>query len=818
MVQDEGRLPAAVQRLREVGRGSALGALAIGMATILGIVARVDVLTAPLAGRPRMSTMAAAAFTLAATAALIGGPSASRARRAARGALGAAVLALGAAALADNTLDVWPSVGMPSVPASIGLIVLGVAIVLVDRASRGGKRPADVLAGAAGFIGLVTLLGHTFHATELYSPAAAPAHGTSLGGSVCLCLLSVAILCARPAEGLVGLLASPTGGGTSARRLGLAVLVMIPGLGLLVAAAQHFLGFEERAAFSLVVATATALGLALIAHTSADIDRSAQELARASAAEHRLRIQIEAMARASDAMSQAVARMEGPDVGPVLREIAEQAQRIAGAEYAAVGIASEDDPGSFARFVTAGVPEGAPRGLRGHPTDATGVLGDVALRGKSGRTCRVAEYADSMRMPPTHPPITSLLSVPLTFAGLQIGSLLLGNKRGEAEFTEDDRRTLEMLAAPAASALRAARLHEVEALAREWLQTVIDQIPEPILIADAGMRNLTWNRAAADVRGCDDAVDERGNPAVLDIRLPSGDPVPSHAGPLARALERGETTTGVELLLKTHNDTSRPVIASAAPLRDRDGQIRGAVALFDDVTALKRLERLREEWTAVVSHDLRNPLSSLLMCVAMLRRSMEKRGLAEDLSLAERAERNANRMAAMIEELTEATTLEAKGITLRREPSDLRALLARVVGRMDDARALRITVEAEDSPSSFVLGDPSRLERVIANLLTNALKYSADDAPVLARLARRGDNVELEVTDRGIGIAPESLTRLFDRYYRTTAGKARAGGLGLGLYIARLIVEAHGGRIDVVSEVGQGSTFRMILAAHVASA
>jgi len=111
----------------------------------------------------------------------------------------------------------------------------------------------------------------------------------------------------------------------------------------------------------------------------------------------------------------------------------------------------------------------------------------------------------------------------------------------------------------------------------------------------------------------------------------------------------------------------------------------------------------------------------------------------------------------------------------------------------------------------------SRLERVVANFVTNALKYSAEDAPVSVRLARRGSDVSLEVIDRGIGIAPESVNRLFERYYRAPGGKARASGLGLGLYIARLIVEAHGGRIDVSSEVGKGSTFRLILRSHTAA-
>jgi len=170
-------------------------------------------------------------------------------------------------------------------------------------------------------------------------------------------------------------------------------------------------------------------------------------------------------------------------------------------------------------------------------------------------------------------------------------------------------------------------------------------------------------------------------------------------------------------------------------------------------------------------------------------------------------------MKVMIEELTEATTLEAKGAALRRDPCDVRELIAGVVARLDEARARRITVEADSASQYVVLGDASRLDRVISNLLTNALKYSPEERPVRVRLVRGASTVELDVIDRGIGIAPESRSLLFERYFRSQSGKAHATGLGLGLYIARLVAEAHGGRIEVSSEVGKGSTFRLVLPA-----
>jgi signal transduction histidine kinase len=193
----------------------------------------------------------------------------------------------------------------------------------------------------------------------------------------------------------------------------------------------------------------------------------------------------------------------------------------------------------------------------------------------------------------------------------------------------------------------------------------------------------------------------------------------------------------------------------------------------------------------------------------MLKESLTKRELVKEVNLAERAERNVTRMGTMLDELTESTHLESQGLELRGVASDLRDIVVNAVDRLDDARGWRVSIVADDAPH-VVFADMS-LERVVANLLTNALKYSAEDAPVIARVANKGATVELEVIDRGIGIAAESVKMLFDRYYRTRPGKERARGLGLGLYIARLIVEAHGGRIDVMSEVGKGSTFRLTL-------
>ena len=177
------------------------------------------------------------------------------------------------------------------------------------------------------------------------------------------------------------------------------------------------------------------------------------------------------------------------------------------------------------------------------------------------------------------------------------------------------------------------------------------------------------------------------------------------------------------------NGEQRRVLSTGTSVRDESGNVARAIVVFRDVTELRRLEQQREEYVALISHDLRAPLSGILMFVSGLKRSMEQTGLP--VSLAERAERNVMRMKAMLDHLTEATTLESQGIALQHVVCDLRELVVCVVDGMDDEAARRVRIETDGGPSYGVLGDPARLERVVANLLTNALKYSGRAIAVL---------------------------------------------------------------------------------------
>ena len=361
------------------------------------------------------------------------------------------------------------------------------------------------------------------------------------------------------------------------------------------------------------------------------------------------------------------------------------------------------------------------------------------------------------------------------------------------------------------SSIREQEHAEGEAQQRAQLNTLLENLKEGVLIANSSGRVLMTNDAGRAILGFGE--EDLSNVTALnsvEAHDLEGRPLEREAHPLMRAL-RGEQFVDYEVLQVRPSGERRRVVSTGTSVRDDSGNVALAIVVFRDVTELRLLEQQRDEYVALISHDLRSPLSGVLMFVDGMKRSLEQKGLA--VNLAERAERNVMRMKAMLEELTEATTLESHGVALKRVACDLRELVAGVVDGLGDG-ARRITIDADDGSPYVVLADASRLDRVLANLLTNALKYSAEDAPVCARFARRGSEIDLDVIDRGIGIAPESVKMLFDRYYRTAGGKARAAGLGLGLYIARLLVEAHGGRIDVSSEVGNGSTFRVTLPSH----
>jgi signal transduction histidine kinase len=240
--------------------------------------------------------------------------------------------------------------------------------------------------------------------------------------------------------------------------------------------------------------------------------------------------------------------------------------------------------------------------------------------------------------------------------------------------------------------------------------------------------------------------------------------------------------------------------------------VQGAIVCFQDITPVKQLERLRVEWGSIVAHDLRQPLHMIAVYSSLLLRCVG--GDFEARRSVEQIRGSVVRLNRMIGDLMDLSRLEAQRLELSLEKLHIPALVHAAVERIAlDAsdRDLKVRIHGE-LPLTEI--DPDRIAQVMDNLLTNAIKYSQPDTPVVIDVASKEGEVSVAVTNQGQGIQRDDLPRLFHRFERSEAARHGAkGGVGLGLYITRGLVEAHGGRITVESIPGASTTFRFTLPA-----
>jgi len=246
-----------------------------------------------------------------------------------------------------------------------------------------------------------------------------------------------------------------------------------------------------------------------------------------------------------------------------------------------------------------------------------------------------------------------------------------------------------------------------------------------------------------------------------------------------------------------------------------DGKTVRMVGTLRDVTERRRaeaeLERLRAEWSSVVAHDLRQPLNTILLYATMAKRAREASEGAAAIDHIVSAARTLDRM---IGDLMDLSRLEARRLQISRERVDVRDAARACVEHValtapDRAVELRTTGGAWT-----VDADPMRLAQIVDNLLTNALKYGAPGTPIVVSIDGAPSGVTVSVENRGSGISAEQLPHLFQRFHRTSDARAsKIQGTGLGLYIVRELVEAHGGTISAESTPGETTTFRFTLPA-----
>ncbi len=361
------------------------------------------------------------------------------------------------------------------------------------------------------------------------------------------------------------------------------------------------------------------------------------------------------------------------------------------------------------------------------------------------------------------------------------------------------------------AALRETRLKERYEQQAEQMSALLRSMKSAVTVLDGRGNILLQNEAARQLTGFsgEDTRPTEGYPGTQLLSVDGG-PLPPERWPVPRLL-RGDSFAEEEYVVVQADGTERRVVSSGSGLLDGSGRVVAAIVVTRDVTELRELEKARENLVHIVSHDLRTPLTAISGYAQLLRQSLIKEGAPErQIKSVDSILVGARRMNSMIQDLVDSARLESGQLILDKEPVALAFFLHDLLERSEVAIDTE-RVEVQSGPEvPPVLADASRLERIMINLLSNALKYSDPDSRVLVR-AERGDGyVTVSVQDHGPGIDLQDLPRIFDRFFRSRGGR-KTEGLGLGLYITRMMVEAHGGHIWVESESGTGSTFYFTL-------
>lgn len=353
------------------------------------------------------------------------------------------------------------------------------------------------------------------------------------------------------------------------------------------------------------------------------------------------------------------------------------------------------------------------------------------------------------------------------------------------------------------------RLHRAERMADAALSSLYD----PVVVTDAQGRIVFLNRAAEGLFGPSPAAPRT--------------PIVEHVGDrrIVRAIEKvikeqapSAAEDETSLVPIKVGDKERTYRLRAAPMLDDEHQMIGCVAVLEDISYLREVDRLKNEFIGVASHELRTPVTSLLLGVQLL-----QEGAAGELTPLQEEIVNAQaddleRLGRLMQELLDITRLEAGTSPPRFEmvpPHELVRDAIKVVRSKAEAKGVKLEqVEAPDLP--LVRADKSQIGRVLVNLLDNAIRHTPEGGEVCLRAKASNNHVTFRVEDTGEGIPKEYLASIFERFVQVPG--ATQGGAGLGLAIVQTIVKAHGGEMTVESELHKGSTFTFDLSTNVAPA
>jgi PAS domain S-box-containing protein len=488
------------------------------------------------------------------------------------------------------------------------------------------------------------------------------------------------------------------------------------------------------------------------------------------------------------------------DPAAVLDEVVQQAPALVNAEAGAFRLLDGEE-----LVVTAADGEGAGTALGSRSPAGGWLSGDVL---QSGTPVALARAGDDEHLRSLDPMLqaghAAFLGVPVAGAeGVTLGVLAV-YAAVPREWREEEIEALLAVAASTSAALANAELYQRVALERERSVAILANIAEGIVAVDRDGKVVLWNSAAEVITGVPASVALGRAP--VDV--------------LQRSLEAPEDgTRGDRLVPITRGREEVWLSVTEAVMRDPLGAVAGRIFAFRDISGDRLVEQVKSDFVSTVSHELRTPLTSIYGFAETLLRRDVMFGEEERLTFLRYIASESQRLTSIVDTLLNVARLDTGDLQVNIAETDVRDVVGQVLNTVSatDVNGHSFVVELPEEPLE-AKADPEKLRQVCSILVENALRYSPDGGTVTVGAARRQDTVEVSVADEGIGIPQSDQEQIFRKFYRGSDAELRggAGGTGLGLFIARGLVTAMGGRIWVSSQEGEGSRFAFELPAAAA--
>ncbi len=408
----------------------------------------------------------------------------------------------------------------------------------------------------------------------------------------------------------------------------------------------------------------------------------------------------------------------------------------------------------------------------------------------------------------------SMVAVPL-FASASVVGVLCCFSGSEGAFDDDAVRLLLTLSSEVALALEKAGLYRRTLEDKTKIETIINSLTDGLMVIDQEARLVLANPFVVRLMGLQEPYHER---YLREIISGSRHRIEFKDVSLRDALEK-VLAGGESVKSEMHMATEPPIFFEVfwAPLVDTEGEVTGAVILLHDITDFVELDRLKSDFISIVSHELKTPLTSIMGFVRLLAAERVGPVTEKQRHYLDVVQRQSESLTLLINDLLDLSRIEAGMIDVRHEPVDLAQVVGGVIQQLENmAEEKKIVIHmeiAEDLP--HISGDSERLGQVFTNLIHNAIKFTPQKGEVSVKAGVMGGDCLVRVSDNGIGISPQDLPRIFDKFYQVDSSSTRQeSGTGLGLCICKQLVNAHGGELWASSTVGKGTTFTILLPLH----